>query len=95
MEDQKDSRLYFSRAIDLDQEFADAHYYLGKLLSGGVATDKEGTLVDKTNLPEAKEHFLKVLRKQLKKRKDQFKEAVFIFIITIHYHLLRVMWHQF
>ena len=27
------------------------HYYMGKLLSGGVATDKEGTLIDRTNLP--------------------------------------------
>ena len=35
---------------------------MGKLLSGGIATDKEGTLVDKTDLPQAKKHYLQVLQ---------------------------------
>ena len=33
-----------------------------KASHGGVATDKEGTIVDKTNLPEAKKHFSLALK---------------------------------
>ena len=51
----------YETAIDIEETFIDALYYLAKLLSGGVATDKEGTLVDKTDLPSAKKHLLKVL----------------------------------
>ena len=39
---------------------------MGKLLSGGVATDKEGVIIDSTDLPEAKDHFLKVLELEKK-----------------------------
>ena len=52
----------YETALDIDEKFEEAHYYLGKLLMGGVATDKEGTIVDKTNLPEAKKHFSLALK---------------------------------
>ena len=39
----------------------DAHYYLGKLYLGGIATDKEGTIVDCKDLTKAESHFLKVM----------------------------------
>ena len=35
---------------------------MAKLLIGGVATDKEGTIVDKTNIPQAKKHLISALK---------------------------------
>ena len=64
-DDFEEARKNFETAIDIRPDFIDALYYMGKLLSGGVATDKEGVIVDSTDLPEAKDHFLKVL--ELKK----------------------------
>ena len=57
----------YETALDIDEKFEEAHYYLGKLLMGGVATDKEGTIVDKTNLPEAKKHFSLALKVKTQK----------------------------
>ena len=58
-DDFEEARKNYETALDIDEKFAEAHYYLGKLLSGGVATDKEGTLVDKTDLPQAKNTIFK------------------------------------
>ena len=61
-DDFEEARKNYETALDIDENFTEAHYYMGKLLSGGVATDKEGTLIDRTNLPQAKEHYLQVLQ---------------------------------
>ena len=42
---------------------------------GGVATDKEGTIVDKTNLPEAKKHFSLALKVNPKNSKALYNLA--------------------
>ena len=59
-DDFEEARKNYETAIDIEETFIDALYYLAQL-AGGVATDKEGTLVDKTDLPSAKKHLLKVL----------------------------------
>ena len=68
-DDFEDARKNYETAIDIDDRFTDAHYYLAKLLSGGIATDKEGTLIDKKDLPEAKKLLLKVLAMEKKHAK--------------------------
>ena len=42
---------------------------MAKLLTGGIATDKEGSIIDRTNIPAAKHH----LKKVLKYKPDNFK----------------------
>ena len=39
--------------FDIDENCTDAHYYLGKLLSGGVKNDKDGTLVKRPEYESA------------------------------------------
>ena len=74
-DDFEEARKNFETAIDIRPDFIDALYYMGKLLSGGVATDKEGVIIDSTDLPEAKDHFLKDL--DLEKKKTKTKKKIY------------------
>ena len=60
-DDFEEAKKKYETAIDIDENYTDAHYYLGKLYLGGVATDKEGTIIDSKNTTEAEAHFLKVV----------------------------------
>ena len=48
-------------ALDIDENLAEAHYYLGKLLSGGLQNDKDGTLVCKPEYDDAIIHYKKAI----------------------------------
>ena len=61
-DDFESARSNYETALDINEKFEEAHYYMAKLLIGGVATDKEGTIVDKSNIPEAKKHLLNALK---------------------------------
>ena len=45
-----DARKNFETASDIQPDFVDALYYMGKLQAGGVATSKDGSSVDRTDL---------------------------------------------
>ena len=61
-DDFENARKNYETAIDIDENYTESYYSLGKLLSGGVATNKDGSIVDKTNLPESKDCFKKVIQ---------------------------------
>ena len=61
-DDFEEARKNYETAIDINENFIEAHYAMGKLLAGGVATNKEGSLIDRTDLSEAKRHFNTVLK---------------------------------
>ena len=56
-DDFEEAKKNYETAIDIDDNYSDAHYYLGKLFLGGIATDKEGTIIDSKNTTEAEIHF--------------------------------------
>jgi len=60
-DDFEDAKKNYETAIDIDEGYVDAHYYLGKLYLGGIATDKEGTIIDCKDEEKAEFHFLKVI----------------------------------
>ena len=51
----------YETAIDIDPKYADCHYYLAKLLSGGLATNNEGSLINKKDTTLAIQHLVVVL----------------------------------
>ena len=60
-DDFEEAKKNYETAIDIDENYTDAHYYLAKLFLGGIATNKEGTIIDRKDTVEAEDHFLKVI----------------------------------
>tara|TARA_Y100000758_G_C15655400_1_gene276241 strand:- start:27 stop:485 length:459 start_codon:yes stop_codon:yes gene_type:complete len=60
-EDYEIAKKNYLIAIDIDRNLDEAHYYLGKLLSGGLQNDKDGTLVKKPEYDDAILHYKKAI----------------------------------
>ena len=58
----KKSKKNYLIAIDIQQNFSDAHYHLGKLLSTGLKNDEGGTLVKKPEYAAAIIHYKKAIQ---------------------------------
>ena len=71
-EDFEKSKKNYLIAIDIKDDFAEAHFQLGKLLSKGLQNDESGTLVIKPDYDNSIFH----LEKAIKIKKD-FVEAFY------------------
>ena len=65
-------------AIDIDPGFIDAHYYLGKLLSGGLKNDNDGTLVQEPDNKGARTHYEKAIELDINYAKAHYNLALIL-----------------
>ena len=60
-EDYEKAKKNYLTAIDIDDHFSKAYYYLGKLLAGGLKNDKDGTLVKQPEYDDAVDSYKKAI----------------------------------
>ena len=69
----------YETALDIKEDYIEAHYSLAKLLLGGKATNKDGSTVDKRDWEIAKFHFRKVLQIDESSQKANYNLARILF----------------
>ena len=69
----------YETALDIKEDYIEAHYSLAKLLLGGKATSKDGSTVDKRDWEIAKFHFRKVLQIDESSHKANYNLARILF----------------
>ena len=70
------SKKNYLIAIDIQQNYSDAHYHLGKLLSTGLKNDEGGTLVKKPEYDAAIIHYKKAIQSKKNYAKAHFHLAL-------------------
>jgi tetratricopeptide (TPR) repeat protein len=75
-EDYEKAKKNYLTAIDIDENYAHAHYYLGKLLAGGLKNDKDGTLVRKPEYEDAIYHYKQTISMNKKYSKAHYNLAL-------------------
>jgi tetratricopeptide (TPR) repeat protein len=83
-EDYIKAKKHYLTSIDIDENLAEAHYYLGKLLSGGLQNDKDGTMVKKPEYEDAITHFKKAININKNYAKAHYNLAL-VYKIQKHY----------
>ena len=72
-EDYEKAKKNYLIAIDIKDNYIDAHFYLAKLLIGGLKNDKNGILVEKPEYDLAIKHLKKII-----KLKKYFVQAYYL-----------------